>query len=181
MTRTKRATLGILSILLLMTTVSATALAELKIGYIRPTYIFSQYEPYLEAQDKLAEFQDAEIAKLNEMQDELLAKQEEYQQKNLMMTEQIQQQSQQEILAMNQAIQESYDELTREDGLLAQKQQELISPIIDDINDILMEIGDVEEYDLIFDATSGGLIFADEQYDLSDRVLSELKKGFTAE
>ena len=37
---------------------SVSAFSELKIGYIRPEYIFSKYEPYIEAIRKVKEFAD---------------------------------------------------------------------------------------------------------------------------
>ena len=84
-------------------------------------------------------------------------------------------------MTQQQALEQAYDELTRPDGLIDKKQEELISPIIEDVNEILMNIGETEDYDFIFDASAGGVIFSAEQYDLSDQVLEELNKGLPTE
>lgn len=176
-TRVSRFLFTALAVLL----VSAPAFAQLKIGYIRPTYIFSQYEPYIEAQRKIEEYQTTEIGKLEQQKQELDQNIEQYQQQSLMMSEEQQQLRQQELARQNEALQIAYDELTRVGGLMDQKQEELIAPIIEDINDVLMRIGETDEYDYIFDADAGGLIWADEQYDLSEAVLEELTQGIAAQ
>ena len=49
-------------------------------------------------------------------------------------------------------------------------------PIIDKINKILEKIGKDEEYDLIMDARMGGVVYAKEKFDLTDRVVKILNK-----
>ena len=61
------------------------------------------------------------------------------------------------------------------------QKEELISPIINDINEILNRIGKEEEYDYIFDAEQGGVLFADEKYDISEYILEELNKGISSQ
>lgn len=158
---------------------SGAAFAQLKIGYIRPQYIFSKYEPYIEAQKKIDDFQKAEMAKLEKQQQQLQQNADNYRQQQLVMSEEIQQTRQEELLKQQEALQKAYDELTRTDGTLDKKNEELVAPIIEKINDVMMRLGKVEKYDYIFDANAGGVIYADEKYDLSDQVLEELKKGTT--
>ena len=176
----RRTVLVVLCTVVLMAMMAVNSYAQLKIGYIRPQYIFQQYEPYLEAQKQIEEFQTAEQGKLDNDYQVFQQSVQDYQKQALVMSEEMQQQREQELLKQQQALEERYDELTRVDGLLDQKQQELIAPIIDNINDILMRIGDSEDYDFIFDASVGGLIFADEQYDISDQVLVELQQELSS-
>ena len=68
-----------------------------------------------------------------------------------------------------------------ESGLLVKRQEELISPIINDINEILNRIGKDEEYDYILDAEQGGVLYANEEHDISDYILEELNKGISSQ
>ena len=61
------------------------------------------------------------------------------------------------------------------------RDEELLEPIINDINEVLKRIGDNESYDYIFDAEMGGVLFADEKYDISEYVLEEIKKGISSQ
>jgi len=177
----RRAVFVILCVLLVTSLLSTTAFAQMKLGYIRPQYIFQQYEPYTEAQRALEEFQKTEMGKL-EAEGKLFEQNyQEYQQQSMVMSEDMQQQKQNELLTQQQALEQAYDELTRPDGLIDKRQEELIAPIIEDINEILMNIGENEDYDFIFDASAGGVIYSDEQYDLSDQVIEELNTGLPTE
>ena len=49
---------------LLISVFSVSAFAQLKIGYVRPSYIFGKYEPYREAERKIKELEKMEIDKL---------------------------------------------------------------------------------------------------------------------
>lgn len=160
--------------LLLVFSVSASA--QLKIGYIRPSYIFDKYEPYKEAERKIREFEQGETEKLQKEQQDFQQKVETYSKQQILMSEEMQAQTQQELVKQKESLDMAMDELYRQDGLLSQKQAELIEPIITDINEVLMRIGDTEGYDLILDAEQG-LLFAAEKHDISDYILEELQKG----
>ena len=51
---------------------------------------------------------------------------------------------------------------------------ELTQPIIEKMNLVLNELGENEGYDIIFDVAPGGIVYADEGFDLTDRVLDGL-------
>ena len=91
------------------------------------------------------------------------------------MSEEMIQDKREQLRLEREQLDTFYEELYGETGSLAKKQQELIQPIIDNINEVLMRIGKDEGYDLIFDA-EGPLLYADEKYDISDYLLEELAK-----
>ena len=59
-------------------------------------------------------------------------------------------------------------------GLAAQREAELWQPIFDRINTILEEIGAEGEYEMIFDAARGGIVYAAPSIDLTEQVLERL-------
>ena len=69
-----------------------------------------------------------------------------------------------------------YDKLGPE-GEFYKKSMEFTKPIIDKINALIAKIGNDEEYDFIFDASSGALVHASPEYDITERILEELNKS----
>lgn len=67
-----------------------------------------------------------------------------------------------------------------EGGEFYRKNQEIFKPVIEKINLVIQKIGRVEEYDYLFDATSGVLVHALPKYDITDQVLEELNRGVTS-
>ena len=59
----------------------------------------------------------------------------------------------------------------------ARRQQELVQPIMERINSIIQEIRRDGSYTFIFDVAGGGLIAADESFDLTDEVMERLAAG----
>ena len=59
-------------------------------------------------------------------------------------------------------------------GLAARREAELWQPVIERINTILGEIGAAGEYDMIFDAAGGTIVYAAPGVDLTDQVLEQL-------
>ncbi len=162
---------------------SGAARAELKIGYIRSDYIFDKYEPYLEAQKQLDALQKEQYDQLEKMRTDLEKKAQEADKQAMLMTDEIKRQKYEELNKQQQELQARYEQVVGDNGLIMKKQQELLQPIIDRINEVIMRLARAEAYDYIFDATvSAGspILFAADKYDLSDRILEELKKGGSA-
>ncbi len=172
------ASLLLVGVMLIMSAVPA--LAELKIGYIRPQYIFEKYAPYNEAWKKLQDFEKSEMSELQKEGEAFQQKVQEASKQAVLMSDEMKLQTQQELATQKEALDKAYDELYRQGGIIERKQQELIEPIIKDINDVLMRIGENNDYDYILDAEDG-ILFADEQYDISDIVLEELNKGISTQ
>jgi len=181
MSGVKKAILYFFFMSLFLSVSSISAFAQLKIGYIRPKYIFDNYEPYQEAQKKIQEFQKVEMDKIQKESENLQNEIEDARKTALLMSEEMKAQKQQELAKQNEALERAYDELTRQGGLLDKKNEELLEPIISDINEVLKRIGESESYDYILDAEMGGVLFADEKYDISEYVLEEIKKGISSQ
>lgn len=177
-TMSKLAFLSLVGVMLIMSAVPASA--ELKIGYVRPEYLFANYEPYKEALKKLQDFEKEEMTELQQQGEEFQKKVEEASKQAVLMSDEMKLQTQQELATQKEALDKAYDDLYRDGGILAKKQQEYIDPIIKEINDVLMRVGENNEYDYILDAEQG-ILFADEQYDISEMVLEELNKGVSTE
>jgi len=149
--------------------------ADLKVAYIRPQYIFSKYEPYKEAQRQLETFQKTELEKLQKLTDEYQKKVKETDGKSILMTEEILKAKREELIKQKEQLDSMYNDLYRKEGKLESKQKELVTPILDRINGVLMRIGKNDAYDFILDA-EGPVLYANPKHDISDYVLKELEK-----
>ncbi len=160
---------------LILCTGASLIYAELKIGYIRPQYIFSKYQPYKEAQKQMETFQKTELDKLQKMTDNYQASIKEMESKALLMTEEILKLKREELEKQKKQLDSYYNQLYMTDGTLEKKQKELLNPVLDRINGVLMRIGKNDGYDYVLDA-EGPVLFADPKHDISDLVLQELEK-----
>ena len=64
-------------------------------------------------------------------------------------------------------------------GELYKKNIELSQPLYKKINDVLAKIAEEEEIDFIFDL-GVSLLYADEKYEITQKVVEELNKGGSA-
>jgi len=177
----KRALVCCISGVVICMAFAASGHAQLKIGYIRSDYIFNKYEPYLEAQKQLDEYQKKEFDNLQKMKEDLDKKIEDARSKELLMTPEMKQQKMEELTKQGEELETRYEVLVNpETGLMVKKQTELLQPIIDRINEVIMRVAKNDEYDFIFDATPGPqgntIIFANENYDISESIVQELQK-----
>lgn len=182
MSLTKKSILILFLVSLLVSSFSITVFAQLKIGYVQPSYVFSKYEPYIEAEKKIREFEQTEVGKLQKEGENLKQKFEDAQKQAALMSDEMRAAKAEELDTQRQALDKAYDDLyNQETGLLAKKQKELIAPIIEEINTILNRIGKDEEYDYILNPEEGGVLYASDEYDISEHILEELNKGIISQ
>ena len=62
------------------------------------------------------------------------------------------------------------------EGELYKMQNELMAPILRTIDQALDKVGKEKGYDYIFDASSGGIVYALDANNLTQDILDELKK-----
>ena len=156
--------------------IASPVLAELKIGYIRPQYIFSKFEPYKEAEKVLRDYEKKEVGELKKLETEYEKEVKDAEKQVVLMSEEMIGKKTQELNQRRENINKFYDELYRQpDGKLMKKQGELLQPIINRINGVLTRIGKEDGYDFILDA-EGPVLYANEKYDISDYILEELQK-----
>lgn len=160
-----------------MLMMAASVSAQLKIGYINSEQILVKYEGAKEAADKL----NKEVAKweqeASKRQNELKALKEKIDKQSLLLSaerkKELEDSLQQQYAQYQQFLQEKFGQK----GEAYNKNEELSKPIVEKINKIIEKIAKDENYDFIFDARAGGVVYANAQkFDLTDRVLMLLNK-----
>jgi outer membrane protein len=144
----------------------------LKIAYINSDVILQQAPGRLEAeaavQKRLEPFSKRQTA----MQDSLKLLDDAYRKDEPTLTPAAKTQRQQAFQAKAAAFEQELEKMREE---AAKIRQELIDPITEALNKVLIDIRAEEGYALILDVASGGIVAADKNLDISDRVLQRLR------
>jgi outer membrane protein len=67
---------------------------------------------------------------------------------------------------------QSYEQEMQEK--IMKRREELLQPILDKINTLIEEVCKEEGYDYVVDLSSGSLLFADEKFDITDKVRDKI-------
>lgn len=161
--------------MLLLLMLTAGAFAQ-KFGYVNSDYILNEFEEFREAQSKL----EVEGRKLENQYYAMAARldsmQQEFERQKFLMTEANRNAKEAEMRRLAEEIQRFQVEKLGPQGDFYKKQAELADPVLKKINDAIKRVGDEGGYDFIFDTVAGNILYAQEDYDLTQRVLEELRK-----
>jgi len=165
---------NVLLVIILVVCFAGSALAELKIGYVNSDRILSEYQPALDAQKEL----DTEAKKLEQEYEAMIMKldslNQAYERQKLIMSDSRRQEKENEIIQMQKQIQQFQVQKMGPQGEIYQKENELLSPIIQKINQAIQELGKEQKYDFIMNA--GALLFAVPAHDLTEDVIYKLNR-----
>jgi len=147
-----------------------------KIGYIDSQRIFAEYSEFIDAGKKIEEERKKYETEVNRMRDDLLKRQQDMEKQQLLLSEEKKQQLTQELNDLYTKMQEYGQKHLGADGTVAQLSQLLTDPILEKVRGVIDTIGKEQGYDYIFDRSSELILFAKEDYDLTDKVLETLGK-----
>ena len=153
----------------------AAGAADLKIGYIDSEKILTDSQDYKDAK-KILDDEEKEYSRQGRQKElDIMNLEEEIEAQSLMWSEEKKVEKQQEYQQKYLEYQQFLQEIWGQQGKLYQRNLELSKPIIDKINVVIQQLGDEEGYDLILDAGMGNLVYAKPDYDLTERIIEELK------
>jgi outer membrane protein len=154
------------------------ALAELKLGYIDSEILKERLPEFKEAQRKLDQLRQDFEREAQDREAKLLKLQEDFRKQELLMSEARKMEMQTEFEEKVRLLKEFTEMKFGPEGELMKKNVELSSPIFEKINLALQEMAKQDGYDFIFDAAAPGtgLVFAQEKFDLTEKLLELLKE-----
>ena len=154
----------------------AVSAEELKIGYINSIRIRDEFKEFAEAQAKF----DKEVAEYQQQDQAMRAQLDSlikvFETQSLLLSDAKKKEKQAEVETKKEEYRKYFEQTFGPDGLLEKKNAELTKPLLDKINAVLERIAVQDNYAYIFDAVNANLAYAKPQYDLTDRVLEELRK-----
>jgi outer membrane protein len=151
--------------------------AQLKIGYINSQSILAEAPGAKEAQTKFDADMQTYRQEVQQMQTELETLVKQYETQQAMLSPSAKQQRETDIRTKQTAYQERLAAIDQRAG---QRQQELVQPVMDKINQVIEQIRAEGSYALIFDVSAGGVVAADPGLDLTPEVIRRLKSGAPA-
>ena len=150
------------------------AQSPLKIGYINSQVIIAQDPAATAAQEQFQREMVPFESELRALEEEIAGLMSRYQAQQITLTANARRTRADEIALKQQAYQERMAQIEAE---AARRQQELVQPIMERINNIIQQIRSDGSYTFIFDVAGGGLIAADESFDLTGEVQERLAAG----
>ncbi|MBM3286097.1 MAG: OmpH family outer membrane protein [Candidatus Eisenbacteria bacterium] len=149
---------------------------EIKIGFIRSATILDQYEGARAVtqtfnQDVTAWNQEAQQRRKDL---DLLGKELESQ--SPMLTDQVRRDKEADYQRKLAEYDQYVQGIWGPGGLVAQRNEELLRGLVDKIQRVARKIADEEEYDFVFDASGGNIIYADRAHDLTQKVIEGLNQ-----
>ena len=151
----------------------ARAVTEgLKLGFLNTQYIFNNHPQVPEIQqafeNQLMEWQRQQA----ELEERAQTLQTELRTAQLGLQER--RRKEQELTQVMQDLQTFQVEMWGQGGRAEQKEQELMKPVVDAMDAVIADLAGQEDYDLIFDAASSGMLFGHKDLDLTSTVMERL-------
>ena len=157
---------------------ATSASAQPKIGYIDSEVLKERLPEFRDAQRTLDQLRQDYENQAKDREAKLLRLQEDFQRQELLLSEAKKAELQAEFETKGQQLQQFIQEKFGPEGELMRKNVELSEPIFKKINDAIQGMAEEKSYDFIFDAAapSSGLVFAKEEYDLTESLLELMEK-----
>ncbi len=148
-----------------------------KVAYINTDKVISECNDTKEIQRVFtAERQNWET-QIKELDDTAKQLDADFEKKKLTMTESGKKEAQTKIDAKKSERDRMVDEFFGENGKAKQRYQELIEPVTKKINSIIERIAVDENYSLILDVSTGVVLYAKQNMDITDQIVAEMNRG----
>jgi outer membrane protein len=148
---------------------------ELKIGYLDSDRVLEANDDFKAAKQKLQEEEKQYVAQAQGLEKMVTDLTDELRNQSLMLSDEARQERQGRLLGKQNELDQFRRETWGEGGKLFNRNLELSKPVLDKINSAIEKISQADGYDYVFDAASANIVFALPEYDLTDKVIEELK------
>jgi outer membrane protein len=168
----------ILPLIILATTFLFAQQPQVKIGVVDSEIILSQLPEYKKAQDQLNEIVKKWQLQLDSLSMQYQDRIDNYRKQEALMSEDVKLKEQQEIMKLEQEIYNFRQTKFGQQGEFAQKQEELLTPIKQNIIKAIEKVAKEEKVTIVFDKAGDVVVlYSDPAYDLTFKVLDQLRRG----
>lgn len=152
-----------------------------KIGFIDSQRILNEYRGAAEIkrryEQKVVEWKD----KAENLKKEITNLREALQTQSMILSEEAKLRKVQEIENKEIEYQQFVQSVWGENGEAEALNRELMQPLLREIDTLITKIGDEEGFAIILDASSGALVYADDEMDITDRIIEFLNRKYLPE
>lgn len=168
---------GIILLLALVAGVVSPAGAQnVKIGFIRSSTIMDQSQAARGATEQFNREVEAWNQEAQRRKTELDLLSKELEAQSPMLSDQVRRQKEQDYQRKLAEHDQYVQSIWGPGGLVTQRNDELLKPVIEKIQRVTRKIAAEDGYDFILDASDGNIIYADKSYDLTQRVIEALNQ-----
>lgn len=152
--------------------------ADLKLGYIDSESLRENLPAFKTAQIQLERLHQQYESDAMERKNKLEKLEEDFHKQELLISEVRRAELKAQLDEQKKQLQDFTQKTFGADGELMKKNVELSGPIFEKINAAIQQMAKDEGYDFIFDvaAASSAIVFADERYDLTEKLLNRMKE-----
>ena len=165
-----RSIVVLFSILILCSIVNAQ---DFKLGVINTQKVVENYNKAIEADTELKTLQDRLAGRLKKLEDEIVTMEERLTKQELFLDEDAVRSAKADIVRKQD---EYRQKLKVGQESLMEKQKELLEPILQEVKDLIIQIGKQEKYSLILDKQAA--MFVESKYDLTDSLIQQLNEKY---
>ncbi len=156
-------------------TQESVAQGDARVVYVDSQRIFMQYTAYQEAQRVYQAEYDGWTEQLRQREEELVRLQSDFRAQQPMLSEERRLEKEMELQRKTREFEEYRQSIFGLGGLAVVRNQELLEPINAAVSKAIATIAEEEEYDLVLDAQDGNIIYGNDKFDITERVLEELQ------
>ena len=156
--------------------ISTSWAQQLKIGYVDVPRLKQEYKEFQQAEVRFEKQMAVWQVKADSMQQQMQELADKLENPSPMLTERGKDDIRQQLLARQNEYQLFLNEVMGPEGEAASREYELSKPLIETINTVIKLIALKGNYTYILDSTAGSVLYADEKYDITDKVIAELNK-----
>lgn len=144
------------------------------IGVVDVEYIVRQLPEAIDADAKLKDMQKTLQDTIIKMQESLQKKADSYLKQKSMMPAEQQQKQEQALQEEQQRLQQFYNEKLTE---IQNKREEFLDPIRTKVKNAIQAVAKEENMSFVFDKGNPSVLFSEEKYDITFKVLDRIKRG----
>lgn len=165
----------LLTALIVMGTISNPLYSDVKIGVVDSQRILSSYAAAVDASKQLETENSQWAQDLQKLTEELKRQEDEFDRQSLLLSEAKKEERIKELQVLRDKIQKFREDKWGDNGEYFQRQQQLMKPVFDRINEVINMLSEDDNYDLILDTINGNVLYVKAKYDITQYVLDELE------
>ncbi|MCD4820444.1 MAG: OmpH family outer membrane protein [Candidatus Cloacimonetes bacterium] len=145
----------------------------MKIAYVNTKRIYNENKKLREAQEALDAQLDIWRQEIQDLENNIEAIKTEYEEKKIILTQSSKDEALQKITDLESELRQKYKEIYGENGLVMQTNEDLVSPIMEELVAAIEKVAIEFNYTIVFDSNSG-VLYAKPKIDITELVMSEM-------
>ncbi len=151
--------------------------ADFKIGTIDSPKILAEHADAIEAQSKIEAEQEQRRQQYQLKQEDLQKRSKQFENQSLMLSDAKKAEFQKELQDKQLEIMNFEQQHFAPGGSLEASWQAMMKPIVDQVHEVIDKIGTEQGYDIIFDNKDLTILYAKDEYDITEDIITALKSN----